>query len=165
MTDSTLPSPNQWCVHRRHLLIFSLLIFLSGLLLGSGGTLIFMRYRFVHIMRNPRQLHENLADHMSHDLALSPEQRDQIRQIVQTRMENMQRLRSQTRPLMDEQYQKMQSEIKALLSPEQATKWERQFGRESLGRRQPWFMNPNQPPEPPGHGRQGDFPPPPPPPE
>jgi hypothetical protein len=66
---------------------------------------------------------------------------------------------------MDEQYEKMQTEIKALLTSAQAARWDRQFGRESLGRRQPWFMNPNQPPNARGAGREGDFPPPPPPPE
>jgi Spy/CpxP family protein refolding chaperone len=61
---------------------------------------------------------------MERDLGLNPEQRDQIEAIIRDTHERVRTLVDGLKPETQAEFQRMESEIKALLTPEQAAKFD-----------------------------------------
>jgi Spy/CpxP family protein refolding chaperone len=67
---------------------------------------------------------EDLTQRMEKDLGLTPEQRDQVEAIIRGTHERVRALVDGVRPETQAEFRRMESEIKALLTAEQAAKFD-----------------------------------------
>lgn len=129
------------------IIMVMLLLFLSGLIIGGGSTAIFMVRRARQAISHPEERSARFVMGIARRLDLTPEQREQIREIVHKHEQRLQEIRRDFMPQVREEFQSMEDEIALLLTPEQRKMW-----HELARRRQNW-MPPAQPPQP-GEGRQ-----------
>ena len=97
---------------------------LAGLLAGAAGGWWAGRELF------PRrwgweQRYEKMLERFSSELKLAPEQKEQVKALLEAKRQKMEALRNEVRPRREEIRQSTQSEIRKLLSPEQQTKFDR----------------------------------------
>lgn len=118
--DHALPRPR-----RRWLAPVALgaVILLSGIAIGAGGALYVAHELIVGALESPEATAEFIAKRMDRRLALTPEQAEAARGILQRRAAALQALRESIRPSFDAELDGMQAEVSAILTPEQAAKW------------------------------------------
>ncbi len=100
------------------------LVCLASLALGVGGGWWAGRELF------PRrwgweQRYQKMWEKFSSELKLTPEQKDQVKVLLEEKRRKMEALRAETRPRYEEVRRSTQQEIRKLLSPEQQTKFDR----------------------------------------
>ena len=97
---------------------------LTGLLVGAAGGWWAGRDLF------PRrwdweQRYEKMLERFSSELKLAPDQKEQVKTLLEAKRQKMEALRNEVRPRREEIRQSTQAEIRKLLSPEQETKFDR----------------------------------------
>ena len=97
---------------------------LAGLLVGAAGGWWAGRDLF------PRrwgweQRYEKMLERFGVELKLTPEQKEQVKVLLEAKRRKMEALRTEIRPRREEIRQSTQAEIRKLLSPEQQTKFDR----------------------------------------
>ena len=97
---------------------------LAGLLVGAAGGWWAGRELF------PRrwgweQRYEKMLERFSSELKLTPDQKEQVKALLEAKRQKMEALRNEVRPRREEIRQSTQTEIRKLLSPEQQTKFDR----------------------------------------
>lgn len=124
--------------------LFSLLTLLSGIVIGVGGTLIFVgpqeKYAPPPV---PEEFSRRMVDHLTRELSLTAEQQEKIKPIVETHMKTLDKYREEARPKIRQELEDMNNEIMALLDTNQQQMWKdsiermQQRFRESRERRGP----------------------------
>jgi Spy/CpxP family protein refolding chaperone len=99
------------------LLIVGALI--AGIVLGIAGDRAWMHY---HRPTGPRL--DRLVEHLDHELHLTPQQKEAIRQIVQRRRARIEAIAANMRPQMRQEIESTNAEIEKVLTPEQRQKFE-----------------------------------------
>ena len=99
------------------LLIVGALI--AGIVLGIAGDRAWMHY---HRPTGPRL--DRLVEHLDHELHLTPQQKEAVRQIVQRRHVRIEAIVATTRPQMRQEIESMNAEIDKVLTPKQRQKFE-----------------------------------------
>ena len=102
-------------------------LLLSGIVIGAGGTGLFLKHKLDQPDEAPKHFSRRLADRITHDLALNPEQSEQIRTLFETHQEEMKTIRLKIKDEVDDSRETLQSEVKAILTPEQAEKWDQRI--------------------------------------
>jgi len=125
--------------------LLGLVIFVSGVLVGGGLTFKIITSGFKRSFQDPEVSAERITNRMKRRLDLTDEQVVQVRRIILERQKAFQSMRKQVRPQLEAQIDKTRQELAAVLSPEQARKWEKRFGHFLK------FWLPPQPGEPPPH--------------
>ena len=97
---------------------------LAGLLVGAAGGWWAGRDLF------PRrwsweQRYEKMLERFSSELKLTPEQKGQVKVLLDAKRKKMEALKDEVRPRREEVRQATRTEIRKLLSPEQQTKFDR----------------------------------------
>jgi hypothetical protein len=101
-------------------------VFVVGAIVGGLSATALIRGHFVHVMRSgpPRGVHKPIAERLTADLALTPEQRAEVERIVrdfEPRFEEFEeRARTEIRGVMNE----MEAKIREILTPEQQLKFD-----------------------------------------
>ena len=108
--------------------LLALVIFVSGVLVGGGLTFKIITSGFKRSFQDPEVSAERITNRMKRRLDLTDEQFVQVRRIILERQKAFQSLRKQVRPQLEAQIEKTRQELAAVLSPEQARKWEKRFG-------------------------------------
>jgi len=186
-TAESNPSPG-----RKHLsprrkqiymqIIVGLVILFCGLVIGAGGALMQMKDRVVPV--GPRPPLDAIVGDIQARYDLTPEQTKKVEEVFGVQRKAMQTLFDQFGQKVDAEFQKLNVEMKDILSPEQYARWEQDFrnrrergpgrhgpGRPGSGRPGPRRPGPGRPglggpgPEGPGFGGPGPEISPPPPPE
>jgi hypothetical protein len=121
--------------------LLALIIFVSGVLVGGGLTFKFLTAGFKRFFQEPEALAESITHRMKKRLDLTDEQAVQVRRIILERTKAFQSLRKEVQPKLDAEIENTRREVAAVLTAEQARKWEKSFRRFSRF----WL------PRPPGH--------------
>jgi Spy/CpxP family protein refolding chaperone len=101
-------------------------VFIVGAIVGGLSATALIRGHFIHVMRSgpPREVHKPIAERLTVDLSLTPEQRTRVERIVQDFeprfSEFEQRTRAEIRGIMNE----MEGRIREILTPEQQAKYD-----------------------------------------
>ena len=119
-----------------------LVLFASGIAIGSGATLI-ITYKVVQYrLRHPERLPDRAVERLKKPLDLSNQQAVEVRSIIRSHLIRLQALRRQWQPQLDAELDSLEADVAAVLKPEQAEKWHK-IARE---KRQSWL--PPLPPAP-----------------
>jgi hypothetical protein len=110
-------------------ILLALVIFISGVLVGGGVTFKVITNGFKRSFQDPAVSAERITHRMKRRLDLTDEQTVQVRRIFLEQQKEIQSLRRQIRPQLEAQFEKTRRELAAVLTPEQARKWEKRFAR------------------------------------
>lgn len=108
--------------------LLALVVFVSGVLVGGGLTFKIITSGFKRSFQDPEVSAERITNRMKRRLDLTDEQCVQVRRIILERQKAFQTMRKQVRPQLEAQIEKTRQELAAVLTPEQARKWEKRFG-------------------------------------
>jgi len=142
--------------HRKRIIIqifVATIIFLSGIIAGSTGTIVYLKNR--GILRPPRPHHpprimaSKIAEEIGSDYDLSDNQTKQVEQIFEKAGRTLETLRQEFEEKMETGKQQITAEMKQLLSPEQFERWQQDFNARHRRR------GPRPGPEKPRAGRPG----------
>jgi hypothetical protein len=102
-------------------------IFVCGTLVGGGVTFKIIAGGYKRTFQEPAVLAEDITHRMKRRLDLNDDQTQQVRRIILEQQMAFQSLRKEFRPRLDDQIEKTRRELAAVLTPEQARKWEKRF--------------------------------------
>lgn len=132
-----------------------LVLFASGVLIGSVGTRMYVRHKLSRIFARERPAVRNLfVRRLTRELDLSKEQREEIRDIASRAAEAFQKLYAQHRSEVEDLLDQSASEMKKHLSPAQREQFDelrkRMKARHEKRRKgPPHGVHPPPPPPPP----------------
>lgn len=110
--------------------LFSILILVSGIIIGSGATLMVAdQFKAKPLPPGPEYMSRRMIEHMVRDLHLSPEQQEQLGPVVKQHMEAMDKIREEARPKIAEELKQMNDGIMAILDEEQGQIWTNKIRR------------------------------------
>ncbi len=107
----------------------ALVIFVSGVLVGGGLTFKVITSGFKRSFQDPAVSAERITHRMKKRLDLTDDQVVRVQRIILERQKALQSLRKQVWPQLEAQIEKTRQELAAVLTPEQARKWEKRFSR------------------------------------
>ncbi len=108
-------------------LLVGIVILASGMVLGSGGTILYMKNRVVFRGGPDRFTPEKIVKHFEEKYRLSQQQSEQVRQLFEE-MGARYREKSETDRLQREADEKvMIAKMQDILSPEQYEQWKQDF--------------------------------------
>lgn len=104
-------------------------IFLSGMIVGVGGTLIFIRQQVQHGIQHPEEAPQRLANRVRRVLGLDEMQRDKIEELIRTRQTALQSIRREFQPQFLQEFDELGEEIGEVLNEEQRAEWQEWYGQ------------------------------------
>ena len=103
--------------------LFALLIFLGGVACGAGVAVIVIARVAHHVLTHPEEAPQRIAMRLSHRLDLSKEQTAQVEQIIRNHQGEIGEIRREIQPRIESQLTQLESDIAAVLTPQQQQKW------------------------------------------
>ncbi len=138
-------------------IVAGILIFFSGIIVGSGGTVLWVKDRIAWI-RPPygRSMVPDIVERITDDYNLTEEQAQQVKDVLQEGMQTRMSVYEEVSQKFEEHEETLTAKMKQILSEEQYEQWVRDFKTrkerfERFGRRGPR-------PEGPGPERRGPGP-------
>jgi hypothetical protein len=107
----------------------SVLILVSGMVLGSVSSIILARHLILQHQQHPEQIVNHVVKHLDRRLELTDDQRVRIETILQNRIQNLGTIRNETHARISTEIYSARDEIDALLDASQQEKWHKQFQR------------------------------------
>ena len=133
-SGSLRPAPRRG----RATLLLVAMIFVSGGLVGAGLAVIFQPQKALRGRKSPQEIRDRLTRKIADRVGLSDQQTQQVRQIVEERMKELQKLRLEIQPRMKQQADVLHKKVSALLDDQQRPKWDKLHAEF----RQRWFNRP-----------------------
>jgi hypothetical protein len=99
-----------------------LILFLSGVLIGSLGSWVIMDRTTREVQVRPRPVVEKVMKKLTRDLDLSDQQKERVEEIVCRAYGDLTEIRNRSRPEKEEIFHRSIAEMKAELSTEQQEK-------------------------------------------
>ncbi len=129
------PSRRRWL----RSLIIGIAILLCGIIIGSGVTFHVVVGRFMEAVRNPGVVPSRIAARLEKVLDLNEEQAAEVESIVGRHQKELIAIGVEVRPRVRAQFGQMKREIEAVLTPEQAERFQErtEFIVKSLAPRPP----------------------------
>ncbi|MFZ5830171.1 MAG: hypothetical protein ACOY3P_08785 [Planctomycetota bacterium] len=112
------PRRNRWWS-----ILFSLVIFLSGLIVGGAVALSFVKNQLVMAVQNPEFGPIRITNMLKRSLRLTPEQAEEILAIMHKRQGNLQAIRIRVQPEVEAELEAVESEVAAVLDSQQRERW------------------------------------------
>ena len=113
---------------RRTAILIGAFIFICGMLAGAATTFITLDRMMSQRFKHPEKMVEKMVDDLSVKLDLTAEQKTQVTAIMQQNRDNMDKLfREEIRPKVDAEFNALKTNVAAVLTPEQAAKWNDDF--------------------------------------
>ncbi len=128
------PSPKRRWAH----VVLPIVIFVAGGLVGAGLTVIFRPEQTRRGRRSIEETRDRMTEKIADKLDLSAQQTEQLRQILEDRLKELQKLRREMQPRMEKQAAILKANVAAMLNDEQKARWE-EFYAERFPR---WFPEP-----------------------
>jgi hypothetical protein len=100
-----------------------LVIFGSGLLVGTGLTLIAVRRGVLQAIHHPEQMPTNVSRRLQRTLDLDNQQTTQIREILRRRQVDLEEIRVRYQPEIEAQLDLIRAEIGQVLDDQQRETW------------------------------------------
>jgi len=133
---------------RRNAILLVAVAFVAGALIGFAGGRVYSIFHGPLRGRGPEFMRGRIVSHLDHELSLTPQQHDQIAQIMDRHHKRMLELSGGIQPQMRQEIDTANREIEALLTPEQRKKFQTMRMRmDRFGRRR---HEGGPPPPPPG---------------
>jgi Spy/CpxP family protein refolding chaperone len=110
--------------HRWRMVLSGLVILAAGVTLGIAGTLLVVGPESPRPPMPPNMAAGLMLGRFRDELNLSPDQVEQLKGILETRMKKLDEIRLKARPEIEEQLELMKSEISEVLTPEQQNRWQ-----------------------------------------
>ena len=107
--------------------LLGILIFVCGIVTGSGLTLVIARRMIIRMLKHPEQAPARVTARLERALHLSEDQTRQIREIVVRRLGNLYRIRQETHPRVREELELLKKEVGAVLNEKQRKIWKERF--------------------------------------
>jgi predicted Co/Zn/Cd cation transporter (cation efflux family) len=148
MTAPATPLPSAPKPRRRWLtLLLAALIFVAGLISGSGLTMVVAVHRLQYAIHHPEEAPNRIATMLQRRLRLDNEQKAKVESIVAAHQVELMAIRRQFQPKVVDQIDQIRKEIGAVLNDSQREHWTTMF--DDL--RDRWL-----PPNPPAEKPQAD---------
>ena len=109
--------------------LLALVIFISGVVVGGGLTFKVITTGFKRVFQDPETLAERITHRMKKTLDLTDDQVIRVRQIILARQKAFHALRKEVQPRLEAEIENTRRELAAVLTPEQARKWGKRYGR------------------------------------
>jgi hypothetical protein len=135
----TIPKPPRRQIWLRWLLMC--VIFVSGGIVGLGGTLIVLRKQALRSIHEPETLPARVTARLRRPLNLSAEQAARIESVLRARQQGLQRIWRQVQPDFDAELDRLDREVGQVLDDQQRSRWEQIFGH----LRRTWVPAPPEP--------------------
>jgi hypothetical protein len=113
-------------------------ILLCGTLLGSAGTIIYVKH-MLGVVHTPGAAANRITDHMRRKLDLSDDQATKVRAVLTERETALRAIVQEMQPRLEEQLQRAKEEVAAVLDPEQARSWRKRFDRVEARWKRKWL--------------------------
>ena len=121
-------SSNYRQAHKRKLLVFGLVIFLSGVGIGSGVIMTALQYYGVINFQYPeRTAIGRITNGLERDLDLTAEQRALIDPIIEKHVNSLDRLYLQFSPEIEKEIASLKANVARELTEEQKIRWVHRF--------------------------------------
>jgi Spy/CpxP family protein refolding chaperone len=98
-------------------------ILVCGFLIGAGVSGHVLWNRFLHGARSPERMHAQITEHLIRSLDLTEEQARQVRDIMDEHRRRQAEILEETRPRLEEEIERLRIDVAAVLTPEQAERW------------------------------------------
>jgi hypothetical protein len=101
-------------------------VFVVGAIIGGLSATALIRGHYLHVMKSgpPRGVHKPIAERLTADLGLTPEQRAEVERIVRDFGPRFEEFEARTRTEVGAVMGEMEAKIRAVLTPEQQTKYD-----------------------------------------
>jgi hypothetical protein len=107
--------------------ILWLVIFLSGVIVGGGTTLLVVRNNVLASIHHPEDMPARLARHLQRMLDLDAQQVQRVEQIFRDRQQALQALRREFQPKIEKELDRVNEEVSTVLRDDQRDKWRSRF--------------------------------------
>jgi hypothetical protein len=122
---AALPAPPR---RRRWLsLLLTLVVFVSGLILGGGAVGISIRNQLLSAIHHPERQPAVIAARLRRSLRLSPEQTQQVEQILTARQAALDSIRREVQPRVVGELDLVEGQIAEVLDSRQREQWHHSF--------------------------------------
>lgn len=111
-------------MHRWRMAFFGLAILLAGVTIGAAGAILVVRPTGGPRLLPIEMMVRGLLTKFREELRITDEQAEQIRAVLEARMKNLQKLREEARPKIEEQLKAMKAEVNEVLTEEQQKRWQ-----------------------------------------
>lgn len=108
-------------------IIVGCVIFISGIIVGSGGTVALLKDRVIWIHQHPKAEAADIAREIASKYGLTAEQTRRVEQIFDSRFQTRTAIRREYEAEMEAENQRLAAEMKAVLSSMQFEQWNKDF--------------------------------------
>lgn len=105
-------------------LLLTLIVFVSGLAVGSGLTFLYIEHRRAYYLAHPEEARKRFTARLKRTLVLTDEQARQVQAIIDERWPKFQETRRQMYPAFKEHLDAIHAEVAAVLREDQRRKWD-----------------------------------------
>jgi hypothetical protein len=100
-----------------------LVVFVSGVGVGAGGALLIVRNMVVRLIQHPEVALPEMAARIGSKLNLTPDQVHRVEQILLARQKSIEAIRSEVRPRLLQELDRLEQEVADALDPAQRQEW------------------------------------------
>ncbi len=100
------------------------MIFIGGGVVGAGLTVAMAVHRMRYALHHPEEVPGRITGRLRHELRLTDEQAGQVLTIITRSQLDVQALRRANQPRIEEIFKQVTTQIRAVLTPEQANQWD-----------------------------------------
>jgi hypothetical protein len=104
-------------------------IFLSGLLVGVGLTLMAVRQGVLYGIHHPEELPVRVAARLRRPLSLSDQQADRVEAIIRQRQSQLQEIRRRFQPEVEAELEQVYQQVREILDDQQRERWDQIYTR------------------------------------
>jgi len=108
-------------------LLLTSVLFVSGVVVGTCGALLFIRQQVHDRIHHPEQMPARVAAYLDRKLDLSDEQTLQVEGIVSERQLAIQAIRREFQPKLEFELQQLADQVSGLLDANQRAVWQERF--------------------------------------
>jgi len=108
-------------------MVVGLIILISGIIVGSGGTVALLKDRVVWIHHHPKMEAADIAKEIGSQYGLTNEQTQKVEQIFRDMIQDRTAVHQEFEAKMEAEHQQLVTEMKAVLLPEQFERWHKDF--------------------------------------
>lgn len=105
--------------------VLTVVVFVSGLAIGSGLTFLYVDYRRAQYLAHPEDAPKRFAARLKRTLRLTDSQARQIQAIIEERWPKFQETRRQMYPAFKEHLDAIHAEVSAVLREDQRGRWDK----------------------------------------
>lgn len=100
-----------------------ILAVLAGMVIGVGGTLLFIKNKMHRIPPKPEAIANAMMDHMRRVVSITPEEETRVREIFDAHLTEVAAMRKESFKNTREMFRKMDGEVETVIGPERAKIW------------------------------------------